>query len=191
MALRWDIDCSPGVFDLLAKKEEERGRTPILLDTYDYDAFGNKINSTGSTPNSYLYRGEYFDSDLGLYYLRARWMNPLTGRFMSRDPNAGNLIDPKSLHKYTYADGDPVNAVDPSGRGVEIEGLLLRSALILSVVGPKLPELTCTAIEYVDLLLGEDALAKTAITGEEPEGPDNRDKFFELAEMACATTFAP
>lgn len=63
--------------------------TGAVTDSYDYDAFGNKINSTGSTPNSYLYRGEFFDSDLGLYYLRARWMNPLTGRFMSRDPEDG------------------------------------------------------------------------------------------------------
>jgi RHS repeat-associated protein len=34
-----------------------------------------------------FYRGEQYDSDLGLYYLRARYYNPNTGRFMSRDPN--------------------------------------------------------------------------------------------------------
>ena len=92
-----------------------------VTDTYDYDAFGNKINSTGTTPNNYLYRGEQFDSDLGLYYLRARWMNPLTGRFMSRDPEDGKLLDPKTLHKYLYADGDPVNGLDPTGRDDEEE----------------------------------------------------------------------
>jgi len=41
--------------------------------------------------------------DLGLYYLRARSMNPLTSRFMSRDPEDGETIDPKTLHKYLYA----------------------------------------------------------------------------------------
>ena len=50
-----------------------------VTDTYNYDAFGNKLNSTGSTPNEFLYRGEQFDSDLGLYYLRARYYNPLRG----------------------------------------------------------------------------------------------------------------
>ena len=60
-----------------------------VTDTYDYDAFGNKINSTGTTTNNYLYRGEQYDSDLGLYYLRARYYNPNTGRFMSRDPEDG------------------------------------------------------------------------------------------------------
>ena len=70
-----------------------------------------------------MYRGEAFDSDLGLYYLRARYMNPLTGRFLSRDPNEpqvrdeiGKPIDPKELHKYLYAGGDPVNHFDPTGR---------------------------------------------------------------------------
>jgi len=87
-----------------------------VTDTYDYDAFGNEVNHTGSTPNNYLYRGEQYDSDLGLYYLRARYYNPVTGRFLSRDPEGGKPIDPKTLHKYLYADGEPVNGIDPTGR---------------------------------------------------------------------------
>ena len=94
--------------------------TGTITDTYDYDAFGNKINSTGTTPNSYLYRGEQFDSDLGLYYLRARYYNPLTGRFMSRDPESGNYRDPATLHKYVYAGSDPVNGEVPSGRSTDV-----------------------------------------------------------------------
>jgi RHS repeat-associated protein len=86
-----------------------------ITDTYDYDAFGNKVNSTGTTPNSYLYRGEQYDSDLGLYYLRARYYNPLTGRFMGRDPWSGNQYDPKMLHKYLYVASNPVSYVDPRG----------------------------------------------------------------------------
>jgi len=92
-----------------------------VTDTYDYDAFGNKVNSTGTTPNAYMYRGEAFDSDLGLYYLRARYMNPLTGRFMSRDPNEGKAKVPATLHKYLYAFGDPVNRIDPRGREALVE----------------------------------------------------------------------
>ena len=52
-----------------------------VTDTYVYDAFGTLITATGSTNNRYLYTGEQFDPNLGLYYLRARLMNPLTGRF--------------------------------------------------------------------------------------------------------------
>ncbi len=95
----------------------------VITDSYEYDAFGNSFTVSGSTPNNDLYRGEQFDSDLGLYYLRARYYNPLTGRFMSRDPedrrpvdSDGLPIDPQSLHKYLYAAGDPVNRFDPTGR---------------------------------------------------------------------------
>ena len=87
-----------------------------ITDTYNYDAFGNLLNSTGTTPNNYLYRGEQFDTDLGLYYLRARYYNPQTGRFLSRDPEDGKIKIPASLHKYLYASGDPVNRFDPTGR---------------------------------------------------------------------------
>ena len=87
-----------------------------ITDTYNYDAFGNLLSSPGPTPNNYLYRGEQYDPDLGLYYLRARYYNPSTGRFMSRDPEDGYINLPKTLHKYLYAAGDPVNGIDPRGR---------------------------------------------------------------------------
>ena len=88
----------------------------VVTDEYEYDAYGNSFTKSGTTPNNYLYRGEQFDPDLGLYYLRARYYNPNTGRFMSRDPEDGKPIDPQPLHKYLYAGGDPVNRIDPTGR---------------------------------------------------------------------------
>jgi RHS repeat-associated protein len=90
-----------------------------VTDTYEYDAFGNAVKKTGATPNNYLYRGEQYDSDIGLYYLRARYYNPNTGRFLSNDPEEGEAKDPKTLHKYLYAGGDPMNRIDPTGRAGE------------------------------------------------------------------------
>jgi RHS repeat-associated protein len=87
-----------------------------VTDTYEYDAFGNMLAKTGVTPNAYLYRGERYDADLKLYYLRARWYNPVTGRFMTRDPYSGSAYDPASLHRYNYARSNPANFLDPSGR---------------------------------------------------------------------------
>ena len=86
-----------------------------ITDTYTYDAFGNLISSTGSTANNYRYCGEQFDSTTGLYYLRARYMDTNTGRFISQDSYAGSTADPISLHKYLYANSNPVSNSDPSG----------------------------------------------------------------------------
>jgi len=79
------------------------------------------IRSAGTTPNVYLYCGERWDSDLGLYYLRARYLNPGTGRFMTMDTFEGTQSDPASLHKYLYASANPVNLIDPSGFDIEFD----------------------------------------------------------------------
>ena len=89
--------------------------TGTVTDTYDYDAWGNEVNTTGSTPNNYLYRGEQYDSDLGLYYLRARYLDTLTGRFLTRDPAQGTIQIPQTLHKYLYVGANPMRFVDPTG----------------------------------------------------------------------------
>jgi RHS repeat-associated protein len=86
-----------------------------VTDTYDYDAFGNLINQTGSTPNNYLFAGEQYDPALSLYYNRARYLNTTTGRFWSMDSTEGGDKDPLSLHKYLYAEANPVSNVDPNG----------------------------------------------------------------------------
>ncbi len=127
-----------------------------VTDTYEYDAFGNLLTPMGSTPNEMLFQGEQYDSDLGLYYLRARFYNPLTGRFMGRDPGPGDdadnddddsddsadaedvgvtdsegrdLTDPKNLHAYIYANGDPVNYGDPTGQGAVMEFPLISGGI--------------------------------------------------------------
>ena len=94
-----------------------------VTDTYDYDAWGNVVNQTGNTPNVYLYRGEQYDPDLGLYYLRARYLNPLTGRFLTRDPAGSAPEDPATLHRYLYAAGNPVDRIDPTGRVAGAAGI--------------------------------------------------------------------
>lgn len=108
--------------------------TATLTDTYAYDAFGDLITSTGSTANFYRYSGEQYDPNLGFIYLRARYLNPNSGRFMSRDSYAGNVFDPASLHKYTYAGNDPVNHSDPSGQFELTLGSLVVIAIVFIAV---------------------------------------------------------
>jgi RHS repeat-associated protein/uncharacterized repeat protein (TIGR01451 family) len=94
--------------------------TGAVTDTYNYDAFGNLLNFTGSTPNNYLYAGEQFDPTLNLYYNRARYLDVRAGRFLGRDLDRHNVFDPISLHTYLYANADPVNKRDPSGNEATI-----------------------------------------------------------------------
>jgi len=84
-------------------------------DTYNYDAYGSLLESTGSTENSYLYRGEQFDANVDLQYLRARYYDPNLGRFVSVDPFEGIPSQPRSRHRYIYGNGNPVTFEDPSG----------------------------------------------------------------------------
>jgi RHS repeat-associated protein len=63
----------------------------------------------------------------------ARYYNPATGRFLSRDPEDGKATDPKTLHKYEYAGGDAVNSMDPTGRADTAEYSLAGAVLALGL----------------------------------------------------------
>ncbi|MCL2706550.1 MAG: RHS repeat-associated core domain-containing protein, partial [Dehalococcoidia bacterium] len=66
----------------------------IVTKSYVYDAFGNEHDRDPNDLNPWRYCGEYYDSETGTYYLRARYYDPNIGRFISADPhwNVGNMI---------------------------------------------------------------------------------------------------
>jgi RHS repeat-associated protein len=86
-----------------------------VTDTYDYFAFGEVLNRTGTTINEFTYTGEQWDPNAGFYYLRARWYDPARGRFASVDPYEGDPQSPISLHRYLYGNASPVSFSDPMG----------------------------------------------------------------------------
>ncbi|MFL0800735.1 MAG: tandem-95 repeat protein [Agarilytica sp.] len=86
-----------------------------LTDEYDYEAFGEVLNETGSTVNNYKFTGEQYDAGLGQYYLRARYYDQGIGRFTQMDTWMGINDEPITLNKYLYANVDPGNRVDPTG----------------------------------------------------------------------------
>ena len=97
-----------------------------VVQRYVYDSFGrvtiydNQGNEITASSNKYLenpftYTGREYDVETGLYYYRARYYNPETGRFISEDPIGFRDGD---LNLYRYVGNNPVNQVDPSGNGV-------------------------------------------------------------------------
>lgn len=115
-----------GIGGLLARSEMSNLQSPHayyhadgngnMVNVFVYDAYGTLLASNGSPQTVYLYCGEQCDPHLGLYYLRARYLNPATGRFWTMDNFEGVQTDPLSLHKYLYAHVNPVGRIDPSGR---------------------------------------------------------------------------
>ena len=64
-----------------------------VIENYSYDAFGNIINRNRTINNVYKYIAREYDSESNLYYFRARYYNPVIGRFLSKDPLTWSLND--------------------------------------------------------------------------------------------------
>ena len=81
-----------------------------ILNHYSYDAFGNIIEKKEKVENRFCYNGEMLDPVTQQYYLRARFYNPVIGRFTQEDTYYGD-----GLNLYQYCQANPVGYVDPSG----------------------------------------------------------------------------
>ncbi|MFN7963155.1 MAG: RHS repeat-associated core domain-containing protein [Thermoanaerobaculia bacterium] len=79
---------------------------------YEYDSFGRLLVAEEAVANPFTYTGREQEAESGLTFFRARFYDPTTGRFESRDPLGFGGGD---LNLYRYVSGDPVNRVDPLG----------------------------------------------------------------------------
>jgi RHS repeat-associated protein len=102
--------------DVVYYHHDQLGSTRLLtgadgatLGTATYDPYGNLTDSTGET-SPLGFAGQYTDPHTGLQYLRARYYDPTTGQFLTRDPIADLTRQP-----YAYAANNPVNYIDPLG----------------------------------------------------------------------------
>jgi RHS repeat-associated protein len=82
----------------------------------EYDPYGNPVHHSslaeqGVIPHPFGYTGEWWQDEVGLLHLRARWYLPETGTFLSVDPV-------ESEPAYQYVHGNPITMVDPSGRTI-------------------------------------------------------------------------
>ena len=162
-------------YDGLGSTRELSSSAGIVTDEYTYDAFGLLLEQTGTTENQYLYRGEQFDEELGFYYLRARYMDPNVGRFVTMDAFAGLSQDPVTLHKYLYANANPMTYSDPSGYfsigemnvSTTIRGILDRHSQLMQITKYRymIGAVTGAVENMVDARLGGASWGKTLIDG--------------------------
>ena len=81
-----------------------------ILNQYEYDAWGNLTTCDEKVPNRFKFNGQQYDPITQQYYLRARYYNPVIGRFTQEDTYRGD-----GLNLYAYCAGNPVYYIDPSG----------------------------------------------------------------------------
>ena len=108
--------------------------TGAVVKSYTYDAFGVEKNIDNSDTNAFRYCGEYYDTETGTIYLRARYYDPEIGRFISRDSFAGKNEDPLSLNLYTYCENNPILYLDESGNWPKLSQILTAVAVVATVV---------------------------------------------------------
>jgi RHS repeat-associated protein len=86
--------------------------TGAVAATYTYDSFGFMTASTGSATNWFRYTARQFDSSTALYYYRARYYDPMTGRFLSEDPIRFSGAD---MNVFRFVRNKPTGFVDRMG----------------------------------------------------------------------------
>ena len=98
------------------------GQTGAVEASYTYDAWGRVISSTGALAeiNPFRYRGYYYDSETGLYYLQSRYYDPEVGRWINPEPNmySGGFDEGAGVlayNVYAYCANNPVIYKDDTG----------------------------------------------------------------------------
>ncbi len=93
-----------------------------LVSTYDYDAWGNVTahetdkDTYGITNiNPIRYRGYYYDTETGMYYLKSRYYDPAVKRFLNADGYVATGQSILGNNMFSYCDNNPVNREDSTG----------------------------------------------------------------------------
>ena len=84
-----------------------------------YDAWGNERDRVGASANKFTFTGHEKDEETGLIYAKSRFYDPDTGRFLTQDSFLGDVTNVPSLHRYVYANVNPLRFIDRTGRQSE------------------------------------------------------------------------
>ena len=110
------------VYDGLGSTSELINDAGNIQIAYQYDAWGNVRNTTGSSSNPKQFTGHELDPETGLIYAGARYYDSQTGTFFTQDSYLGQMDAPPSLHRYVYAHANPLRYTDPTGNSATVYG---------------------------------------------------------------------
>ncbi|HDQ72679.1 MAG TPA: PKD domain-containing protein, partial [Chloroflexi bacterium] len=110
---QWDGAWTYYLPDALGSVRQATDGAGAVVSAREWSPYGVEV---GAAQPGLGYTGEWFDDDVGLVYLRARWYDADAGRFIRRDPWEGERQRPISLQPYLYAIDNPVNLTDPTGQ---------------------------------------------------------------------------
>lgn len=131
-----------------------------VTDAYAYTPLGEPLGHTGTSAQPFTFAGAFgIRAEGPLYQMRARYYDPITSRFLSRDPRRPSLADPRTLDPYLYALGNPLRYVDVTGAAPKNENEMgIGGALAKS------PALTLAVMLIVNKLEGDDEMSAFAAT---------------------------
>ena len=168
----------------------------VKLVSYVYDAYGNFTETTmngghrgGAYYNPFRYRGYYYDTELMLYYLGARYYDSMTGRFVSSDTSSVLTATPTALtdkNLYAYCDNNPVTRGDNGGEFWEtfLDVISLGASIVEVCINPTDPMawagLVGDAIDLIPFVTG---------VGEATRAVKTIDKVADTVQIAKAVDF--
>ena len=90
----------------------------VQVAAYDYDPYGKVITATGAMAavNPLRYRGYYYDSETGFYYLQSRYYDPEICRFINADSYASTGQSFLGYNAFAYCGNNPIISADTQGR---------------------------------------------------------------------------
>lgn len=120
-----------------------------VLATYEYDAWGKLISSSGTLAeiNPLRYRGYYYDVETGFYYLQSRYYDPVVSRFINADTYASTGDGLLGYNMFAYCGNNPVCYSDPTGHFALVDDLLV--LLGLAVVTAVTAIVTAVALPVI------------------------------------------
>ncbi len=112
--------------------------------SYSYDAWGNvtqtwhnmMAQNLYANYNPFRYRGYYYDTETGFYYLQSRYYDPVTGRFLNADGYINANGDLIGFNMYAYCSNNPMMYTDPTGESlfaiIAVTAVLIASTILFT-----------------------------------------------------------